>query len=332
MGPVARKWKASDHACNGKFLGALPAGRHGPRSCDTRGLHNPLRVISMQTHKTRLLLIGAAAVLALGACNKGGPATAAAPAGPAEATVNGVAIPKVAVDQVIKQRSGGQPVPPEARAALVDGLVLQAVVAQEAAKLGLDKSPEFQAEMELVRQSSLANAYVDDYMKKNPVTDEMLKAEYERLKAASAGNEYKARHILVEKEADAQALIATLKKTPAAFEKLAKDKSRDTGSKANGGDLGWFDAQRMVPEFAAAVGKLQKGQLTDTPVKTQYGYHVIRLDDTRAIEPPPLDAVKPQLSQQLQQQNLKKQVDALKAAAKIELAAAASAPASAASK
>lgn len=284
----------------------------------------------MQTIRSRLLLLSTASLLTLGACGAGTENKPAA-SGPAAATVNGVAISEGAVEQVIKQRSGGQPVPPEARKALVDSLVLQAVVAQEAAKQGLDKAPEFVAQMETIRQSALANAYVEDWVKKNPVTDDMLKAEYERLKAQSAGTEYKARHILVEKEADAKAIIATLKKTPAAFEKLAKEKSKDPGSKGNGGDLGWFDAQSMVPEFGAALGKLEKGKITEEPVKTQFGYHVILLEDSRKAEPPPIDAVKPQLSQQLMQQNVKKQIDALKAAAKIEIASAASAPAPAAS-
>ncbi|MET0336061.1 MAG: peptidylprolyl isomerase, partial [Rhizobacter sp.] len=148
-------------------------------------------------------------------------------------------------------------------------------------------------------------------------------------KGSMGSNEYKVRHILVDKEDDAKAIIATLKKTPAAFEKLAKEKSKDPGSKGTGGDLGWFDTQRMVPEFGAAVSKLEKGKFTEEPVKTQFGYHVILLEDSRKVEPPALDAVKPQLSQQLLQQNVKKHIDELKAAAKIELAAAASAPAAA---
>jgi peptidyl-prolyl cis-trans isomerase C len=169
---------------------------------------------------------------------------------------------------------------------------------------------------------------VQDYVKNNPVSDEALKAEYERIKATVSGTEYKARHILVDKEADARDIIAKLKKDPALFEKLAKEKSKDTGSGARGGDLGWFDLNRMVPEFKAAVAALEKGKFTQEPVKTQFGYHVILLEDTKPIEAPPLEDVKPNLSQQLQQQNLKKQLDDLKAKAKIEVvgAAAASAP------
>jgi peptidyl-prolyl cis-trans isomerase C len=285
----------------------------------------------MKPIQSGLIAISVASLLSLGACNAKKDAKPTAASSPAEATVNGVVITQSQVDQIIKQRSGGQPVSPDMRKGLVDNLVLQAVVAQEAAKQGLDKSPAFLEQMETMRQASLANAYVEDWAQKNPVTDEMLAAEYERLKS-QAGTEYKARHILVEKEEDAKAIIATLKKSPGDFEKLAKAKTKDTGSKASGGDLGWFDARRMVPEFGAAVAKLEKGKFTEEPVKSQFGYHVILLDDSRTPEPPPLESVKQQLSQQLQQQNMRKQIDALKAAAKIELASAApAATASAAS-
>ncbi len=284
---------------------------------------------SMRTLRSGLLLTSTAFLLALGACTaKKDDPSAAASTSPTEVTVNGAAISQATVDTALQQRLQGQPAPPEARQAIVDSLVLQTVVAQEAAKQGLDKSPEFVAEMAVVRTSALANAYIEDFVKKNPITDEMLAAEYERLKASSTGTEYKARHILVEKEADAKAIIATLQKTPAAFDKLAKEKSKDPGSKDTGGDLGWFDAQRMVPEFGAALGQLEKGKITEAPVQTQFGYHVILLEDSRTPEPPPLEALKPQLTQQLTQQNVRKQIDALKAAAKVEMAAA---PASAAS-
>jgi peptidyl-prolyl cis-trans isomerase C len=281
--------------------------------------------------KTRTLLAGTVAVLALGACS---PKKDAAPAAPATkdttvATVNGAPITAARVDAIIKQGAGaGRPDTPETRKAIIDGLALQMLVAEEAVKKGLDKTPEVVDQLDSIRQSVLANAYVQDYVKNNPVSDEALKAEYERIKATVSGTEYKARHILVDKEADARDIIAKLKKDPALFEKLAKEKSKDTGSGARGGDLGWFDLNRMVPEFKAAVAALEKGKFTQEPVKTQFGYHVILLEDTKPIEAPPLEDVKPNLSQQLQQQNLKKQLDDLKAKAKIELvgAAAASAP------
>ena len=155
-----------------------------------------------------------------------------------------------------------------------------------------------------------------------PVTDDVLKAEYERIKATITGTEYKARHILVAKEEEAKDIIGKLKSDPASFEKLAMEKSIDSSSKTRGGELGWFDLGKMVPEFGAAVSKLEKGMLTQEPVKTQYGYHVIQLEDSKPIEAPPFDVVKPHLTQQVQQQNLQKQMADLKSKAKIEIMAA----------
>ena len=283
----------------------------------------------MRLIKSRILLASAASLLALGACNSEQnakpTAAAAAPAvkETAEATVNGFVISKSRVDLIAKQgASAGQPETPESRKSIIDKLAMQTLVAQEAVKKGLDKLPEVNEQIDVIRQSVLANAYVQDYIKTNPVSDDALKAEYERIKATITGSEYKARHILVEKESEAKDIIAKLKKDTGSFEKLAKEKSKDAASKVRGGDLGWFDLTGMVPEFGGAVSKLEKGQFTQEPVKTQYGYHVILLDDSRPIEAPPLEEVKPVLSQQLQQQNLKKQLDDLKAKAKIEIAGA----------
>jgi peptidyl-prolyl cis-trans isomerase C len=276
----------------------------------------------MRLIKIGILVAGAASLLALGACNADKTADSAAPAakGPAVATVNGKAINKSRVDMIVEQGArSGRPDTPESRKAIIDQLALQTVVADEAIKKGLDKSPEVAEQIDAIRQTILANAYVQDLIKNNPVSDDSLKAEYERIKATITGKEYKARHILVEKEADARAIIARLKKDPGAFAKLAMEKSKDTGSKAAGGDLGWFDPGRMVPEFGAAVSKLEKGRITENPVQTQFGYHVIQLEDSRPIAAPPFDDVKPQLAQQLAQQNLKKQLDELKAKAKIEM-------------
>jgi peptidyl-prolyl cis-trans isomerase C len=293
----------------------------------------------MRLIRSAMLLAGTVSLLVVGACDagKGTGSAAQAPSEPAAVTVNGTAISKRVVDRIVAQGAGaGRPDTPESRKAIVEQLALQAVIAQEAIKKGLDKSPELVEQLDLMKQSALANAYVQDFIKSNPVTDDMLKAEYERIKATVSGTEYKARHILVEKEAEAKEIVARLRKTPGAFEKLAAERSKDQGSKARGGDLGWFDARRMVPEFAAALGKLEKGKFTIEPVKSQFGYHVILLEDSRPIQAPPLEEVKTQISQQLQQQGVKKQLDALKAQAKIEVAgapaAAASTPASAAAK
>ena len=288
------------------------------------------------TIKSRILLVSAASLLTLSACNADehsktvtAPAATAPAAGNVAATVNGTAIGKDRVDLLVKQRAGmGQPDSPEMRKAIIDQLAMQLIVSQEAIKKGLDKNPEVIDQIDLTKQSILANAFVQDYLKNNPVNDDMLKAEYDKIKAQMTGSEFKARHILVEKEAEAKDIIAKLNKNPKIFGALAKEKSKDPGSKDKGGDLGWFDPRGMVPEFGAAVAKLAKGKFTEEPVKSQFGYHVIMLDDSRPMQVPPFEQVKPQLTQQVQQQNLKKLVDDMKAKAKIEITAApAAAPA-----
>lgn len=282
--------------------------------------------------KSRVVLTSAVALLALSACNsKDADKTAAASpsASPAAvaATVNGTAISQKQVEMILKQQaSQGMPDNAESRKMIIDNLAMQLIVAQEAAKKGLDKTPEVADQLEMIKQSVMADAYVQDYMKSNTVTDAMLTAEYDKIKAQAAGNQYKARHILVEKEADAKDIIAKLKKDPKAFEALAKAKSKDPGSKDKGGDLGWFDPRGMVPEFGAAVAKLEKDKFTEEPVKSQFGYHVIMLEDTRANPIPTLEQVKPRLTQQVQQQNMKKMLDEMKAKAKIEITAAPAAP------
>jgi peptidyl-prolyl cis-trans isomerase C len=281
--------------------------------------------------RSGILLASAASLLALGACN---PAKDAKPAdqaakGPAAATVNGTAISQQTVDMIARQgAAAGRPDTPESRKAIIDQLALQMVVAEEAIKKGLDKTPEIAEQIDAMKQSVLANAYVQDFIKNNAVTDLQVAAEYERIKATITGSEYKARHILVEKESEARDIIARLRKEPGAFARLAMEKSKDPGSKARGGDLGWFDPKGMVPEFGAAVSKLEKGKFTQEPVRTQFGYHVILLEDSKPIEAPPLEEVKPQLTQRLQQQKVKTHLDALKAGAKIEMVGA-SAPAQA---
>lgn len=287
--------------------------------------------------KSRVVLTSAVALLALSACNskdadKTTAAGASASPAAVAATVNGTAISQKQVEMILKQQaSQGMPDNAESRKMIIDNLAMQLIVAQEAAKKGLDKTPDVADQLEMIKQSVLADAYVQDYMKTNTVTDAMLTAEYDKIKAQAAGNQYKARHILVEKEADAKDIIAKLKKDPKAFDALAKSKSKDPGSKDKGGDLGWFDPRGMVPEFGAAVAKLEKDKFTEEPVKSQFGYHVIMLEDTRANPVPTLEQVKPRLTQQVQQQNMKKMLDDMKAKAKIEITAApaVAAPASA---
>jgi peptidyl-prolyl cis-trans isomerase C len=298
--------------------------------------------------KSRVLLIGAASVLALSACTKKETTSTTTPAAATSsaketvvATVNGTPIHSGTVDMMVKERTAqGQPDSPELRKMIIENLAMQSMVAAEAVKKGLDKQPETARQMEILKQSLLANAFVQDYLKNNEVTDAMVKAEYDKINAKSGGNEFKARHILVKEEAAAKDIIAKLKKDIKSFGALAKAQSMDPGSKANGGDLGWFNPAGMVPEFGAAVAKLEKGKFTEEPVKSQFGYHVIVLDDSRPITPPPLEQVKEQLKQQIQRNNLKTFFDDMKAKAKIDIvgepktaaAPAASAPAAEAKK
>ncbi len=220
------------------------------------------------------------------------------------AIVNGKPVPKARVDALLQQATrGGQPVTPELEAQVKDEVVLREMFMQEAESKGLARSDTYKAQMELARQSILIRELFNDFNDKNPVTDAEIQAEYDKFKAQNAGTEFRARHILVEKEDQARALIKELK-AGAKFEDLAKKHSKDTGSGMNGGDLDWANPNAYVPEFAQALSALKKGQMTDAPVKTQFGYHVIKLEDTREAEFPSLEEVKPRIQQALQQQKL----------------------------
>ena len=257
----------------------------------------------------RLLLVGALFVAA--------PVAAAAQATPA-AKVNGVNIPQYRFEAAVKSRvAQGQADSPEMRKGIRDALINQEVVAQEAVRSGLEKQPNVAARIELDRQSALANAYFEDYLKRNPITDDMLRKEYERLKPELPAREYKVRHILVEKEDEAKNLIAQIRKG-GNFEKLASEHSKDPGSKPRGGDLDWAPAERYVKPFADAVTRLKKGAMTDVPVQTDFGYHIIRVDDERATKIPSFDEAKQQLQQLVQQQTVQKAISDLRSKAKVE--------------
>jgi peptidyl-prolyl cis-trans isomerase C len=234
------------------------------------------------------------------------------------AIVNGKPVPKARVDALAAQLAkAGRPISPEIQGQLKDEVIAREVFMQEAQKRGLDASDDFKAQMELARQTLLIRELFADYQKSNPVTDADIKAEYDKFVAANGGKEYRARHILVEKEDEAKTIIGSLKKG-GKFDEIAKKQSKDPGSGANGGDLDWANAASYVPEFSGALIKLKKGQTTDAPVKTQFGWHVIRLDDVRDAQLPKLDEVKPQIAQQLQQQKLAKFQEDLRGKAKIE--------------
>lgn len=235
------------------------------------------------------------------------------------AIVNGKAVPKARFESFMTQvtKQGNQPRTPELEQQVKDELVLREIFVQEAEARGLQRSEEYRAQMDVARQSLLIRELFNDYQKKNAVSDAELKAEYDKLKGTAGGNEYRARHILVEKEDEAKALIAQLK-AGAKFEDLAKANSKDPGSAPNGGDLDWAAPGNFVPEFSEAMVKLEKGKFTETAVKSQFGYHIIQLDDSRAATFPSLEEVKPQLSQRLQQAKMNKFRDDLKAKAKTD--------------
>jgi peptidyl-prolyl cis-trans isomerase C len=234
------------------------------------------------------------------------------------AIVNGKAVPLTRVEALTQQvtRSGRQ-VTPEMQQQIKDEVIAREIFIQEAQKMGLDTTADFKDQMELARQTILIRELFTNYQKSHAVSDDEVKAEYDKFAAANSGKEYRARHILVEKEADAKAIIAQLKKG-GKFDEIAKKSSKDPGSGAKGGDLDWAPAGNYVAEFSAALTALTKGQTTDTPVKSQFGYHIIRLDDVRDAQLPKLEEVKAQVAQQLQQQKLAKYQDELRAKAKIE--------------
>ena len=231
------------------------------------------------------------------------------------ATVNGVAIPKSRADAIVK--ASGQPDSEQIRARVREQLIDLELLVQEANRKGLAKSAEVQQQLEFQRSQLLANAAVQDYLRANPITDDALKAEYERIKAQAGDKEYHVRHVLVEKEEDAKDIIAKLK-SGAKFEDLAKASSKDPGSKDRGGDLEWNTPAGYVKPFSDAMVKLQKGQYTQTPVQTQFGWHVILLEDVRPTKFPPFDDVKNEIRQRLQQQSVQKHVADLRAKAKVE--------------
>jgi peptidyl-prolyl cis-trans isomerase C len=234
------------------------------------------------------------------------------------ATVNGKPVPKARVDALISQAArAGQQIPPEMQERAREEVVLREVFAQEAEKRGIGASPDFRMQMELARQSILIRELFEDYKKKNPVTDEVAKVEYDKFKAQATGTEYRARHILVEKEDEAKALVAQIK-GGASFEDLAKKNSKDTGSAENGGDLDFAKAESYVPEFGGALAKLKKGEMTQEPVKSQFGYHIIRLEDTREAAFPAFEEVKPQLKQRMEQIKLQQFQEELRTKAKTD--------------
>jgi len=234
------------------------------------------------------------------------------------AIVNGKAVPKSRVEALLVQAtSQGQPRTPELEAQVRDEVVLREMFMQEAERQGLAASAQYKSQMELARQSILIRELFTEYQKKNPVTDADIAAEYEKFKAQSSGTEYRTSHILVETEDQAKTLIVQIK-GGASFEELAKKNSKDPGSGEKGGDLDWANAGSYVPEFSQAMVKLKKGEMTEVPVKSQFGYHVIKVVDVREAQFPSLDEVKPQIQQRLMQMKMAQFRDEIRAKTKTD--------------
>ena len=234
------------------------------------------------------------------------------------AVVNGKPVPSSRVEALKQQvERSGRPVTPEILAQIKEELIAREIFMQEARKRGLDASEDYKAQLELARQSLLIRELFANFQKKNPVTDAEVKGEYDKFVAANGGKEYRARHILVEKEDQAKAIYASLKKG-AKFDDLAKKQSKDPGSGAKGGDLDWAAPSNYVKEFSDAMVALKKGETSANAVKSQFGFHIIRLDDIREAQLPKLEEVKPQILQQLQQQRMATFQQEMRAKAKVE--------------
>ncbi|MBF5004735.1 peptidylprolyl isomerase [Diaphorobacter caeni] len=234
------------------------------------------------------------------------------------AIVNGKPVPSARADALKQQvERSGRPITPEVEGQIKEEVIAREIFMQEAKKRGLEGSAEYKNQLELARQTILIRELFADYQKNNPVTDAEIQAEYDKFVASNSGKEYKASHILVETEDQAKNIIAQINKG-AKFEEIAKKESKDPGSGARGGDLDWANPSNYVAEFTEALVKLKKGDMTAVPVKSQFGYHIIRLDDTRDAQLPKLEEVKPQISQQLQQQKLAKFQEDLRSKAKVQ--------------
>jgi peptidyl-prolyl cis-trans isomerase C len=256
--------------------------------------------------KTTLTLVALAATLALPVAAQN------------IAVINGKPVPTARLNALADQlQRAGRPVDDAVREQLKDELVMREIFAQEADRRGIRSQPDFRAQLELTTQTLLIRELFNDFQRTNAVTEAEIKAEYDAWVATAGGKEYRSSHILVNTEDEAKALIAQIKRG-ARFETIARNQSIDTGSGAQGGDLNWAGADVFVPEFSGAMVKLGKGQMTDAPVQSQFGWHIIRVDDIREAELPGLDDVRDQIAQQLEQQKLMDFQENLRSRARIQ--------------
>ena len=271
----------------------------------------------MNRTRTALAILAALAVAGFAQAQPAAPkaaAPAAAPAAPAASAGAGKALyPQQQFDFMLKERMAqGAQDTPELRNAIREELNTRELLVREAKKANLDKNPEIKQQMDLAGQTVLVRAYVTDWIKKNPIPDADLRKEYDAIKAQMGDKEFKVKHILVEKEDEAKDIIAQLQKG-GKFDELAKARSKDPGSKDRGGDLDWNAPGGFVKPFSDAMIATPKGKFTATPVQTQFGYHVIFVEDVREAKVPSFDEVKPQLQQRVQAAHLDKYFRELRA-------------------
>lgn len=234
------------------------------------------------------------------------------------AIVNGTAIPSSRVDAMVQQyEKKGQPAGPELRSAVRDEMINRELLVQEAYREGIPAQPDVQAQVALAQQNAILGAFLQKYLAQHQPSDQQLQAQYQALANSDEAREYHLHHILVESESEALDLIAKLK-AGASFDDLAKQYSKDPGSAKNGGDLDWASLSGFVPEFGAAAKGLKKGEITQTPVHTQFGWHIIRLDDVRQAQLPPFEQVKQQIAQHSQQGEIEALLQKLRSQAKIQ--------------
>ena len=278
----------------------------------------------MRNVKRRIALLGIGSLVLLKACNaqedkkssniQGGVATANTET--AIATVNGTPLYQSMVDNFMKQAAmQNAPDTPEVRKAVLEELIGREVARQDAVKKGFNKRPEVKQQVEFAEMAIVVNAYLQDFSKTHPATDDLLKAEYDRIKTQMGDKQYQARHILVKTEKEALDILAQLKKG-AKFDKLAASKSLDEGSKKNGGDLGLSPAGRYAKPFGDALIAMKKGETSKAPVQTQFGYHIIKLEDVKDM--PAFEEIKANIAPRVQQEQLRKHIEDLRAKAKIE--------------
>ena len=235
------------------------------------------------------------------------------------AVVNGQPILQKNYDQFIQLLvSQGAPDTPQLREQVKEEMINRIVMVQAAEKAGVTKDPAVETELELVRQGILVRALMTDYLAKNPITQEQIRKEYEKFKAEQGqAMEFQVRHILVEEESKANDLLKQIKDKKATFESLAKAHSKDPGSAANGGDLGWAQATNYVAPFAEAVKNTPKGKMADKPVQSQFGWHIVEVIDERPVEFPSFEQVSGQLEEMMREQELAKFQQKLRSEAKI---------------